>query len=222
MIFAGGIAKTHAAFLLAAMTVCSPQATPTVQMTFTNNAPVEINDKSSAELGSFHISTTFSHTRNEIFTVGGLMESNFAPEYRILFMTETDPVSGLACISPSQISIAVNYAPRIYIASEVARGTCRYTVNMQHEVRHVNTDIITFNEFLPQIGTAVQDAVNKIRPMGPTDAGGLTIAQNRITDIVQEALVRKTEEIEKIRLSRQQMIDTRAEYLRASALCQGQ
>jgi len=220
MIFTGGFLGAPAAYMLAALTVCAPQTPPTVQMSFINNPPVEIDDQTSAQLGTHKISTTFSRSHNEIFNVEGLTVSDIQPEYRIQFAILTDPASGLACVAPSQVAIRLTYTPSIYIASEVQKGTCNYGVTLQHEVRHVNTDILTFNEYLPQITAAVQAAVNQIAPMGPTDDNGLTIAQNRMADLVKDALAAKFNELGKVRFNRQQMIDTRAEYLRLSALCQ--
>ena len=219
MIAGQGLAKLAAVYLLAAAQASCPiLPAPKVTIDFTNNPPLEINDKTSADLGQFHINTTFAHSRNEIFTVGGLTVSALEPQYHVLFNAAGD-VAGPVCLSLAQVGIDVNYAPRIYIASEAKAGSCRYKVTLQHEVRHVNTDIITFNEYLPQMAAAVQQAIDRMPPLPPIPAENEIDVQNRVMDLVRAALVQKTDELEQVRAARQQMIDTRAEYLRGSALC---
>ncbi len=221
MIAGASLHKLAAFYILAAQASCPILPAPKVTMTFANIPPVEINAKSSAELGQYHISTTFSHSRNEIFTVGGLTVSHIDPAYRILFNT-TSTEDGMVCVSLAQVGIAVSYAPLIYISSETKAGSCRYKATLQHEVRHVNTDIITFNEYLPQMTAAVQAALDHMPPIPPVPAENAVDVQNRMMDLVRAALGQKTDELEHVRAARQQMIDTRQEYLRGTALCPGE
>ena len=217
------LAKAAAVYtVLAAMTICPDQAPAKVDLQFTNKPPVEHNDKSGAELGNYHVSTTFSHSQNEIFTVGGLMLSKFEPHYKTRFGVVTDAEGLTECLSLYDVAITVDYAPEIYIASEAKTGSCRYTVTLQHEVRHVNTDIITFNEYLPQLKKAVEDAAATMKPLGPFDISRHKEMEDVIFKAVEDSLAKKAGEIEQTRMNRQQMIDTRAEYLRGSKLCGGE
>jgi len=202
--------------------VCPSLPAAEVTLQFTSNPPLEFHNKSSVELGTVHIDTTFSHTRNETFTVGGLMQSKFAPKYSSSFNIVTFEEVPQICIALKSLEIVVNYAPEIYVASEFMPGTCRYRTTLQHEVRHVNTDIITFNEYLPQLKQATQEAANAMTTIGPIDEGQEMQAQDKLVATISEALVKKVREIEQVRFNRQQMIDTRAEYLRSSKLCEGQ
>ncbi|TAL26906.1 MAG: hypothetical protein EPN97_18655 [Alphaproteobacteria bacterium] len=208
-----------AAYILAATGVCAAPPPPAVEMEFVNTPPVERNDLSGRQLGGFHISTTFAKSRNEIFTVGGLTISDFSPAYLVDFSIPADTVTGWPCLSVKDVKIKVNYAPTIYVASEFRAGGCRYKTTLQHEVRHVNTDIITFNEFLPVLRQAVQDAANGIGAVGPLKPENLIRERDKMVDRLKAALEAKVDEIEKIRFNRQQVIDTRQEYLRLSALC---
>lgn len=208
-----------AAYILAATGVCAAPPPPNVQMEFINTPPIERNDMSSKQLGGFHVSTTFSHSRNEIFTVGGLTVSDFSPVYLVDFNIPVDSITGWPCLSVKEVKIKVNYAPTIYVASEFPNGSCLYNNTLQHEVRHVNTDIITFNEFLPVLRQAVQDAANGIGAIGPLKPENVLRERDKMVDTLKAALAAKTDEIEKIRFNRQQVIDTRQEYLRLSGLC---
>jgi hypothetical protein len=209
-----------AAYLLAATGVCAAPPPPVVEMEFINTPPVERNDLSAQQLGGFHISTTFSHSRNEIFTVGGLTLSDFSPEYLVGFSGPADPATGWPCLSVKEVKIRVTYTPTIYIASEFGSAGCRYKTTLQHEVRHVNTDIITFNEYLPALRQAVQNAASKVGAVGPLKPENILRERDKMVDKLKAALEAKVDEMEKIRFNRQQAIDTRQEYLRTSALCQ--
>lgn len=213
-------AALKAVYILAAAAgMCRAPAPPTVHMDFVDTPPIQRNDLSSRQLGSFQISTTFSHSRNEIFTVGGLTLSDFSPEYLIDFDAIPDDISGWPCLSVKAINITVKYAPTIYVASDFKPGTCRFDSTLQHEARHVNTDIITFNELLPVLRQAVQDAADQLGATGPVKPDDVVAARDKMVDRLKGALVAKADEIEKIRFSRQQMIDTRQEYLRMTKLC---
>jgi hypothetical protein len=208
-----------AAYILAATGICAAPQPPVVHMEFIDTPPVQRNDLSGHDLGSFHISTTFSHSRNETFTVGGLTLSDFSPVYLVDFDVMTNPALGIACLALKSVSITVKYAPTIYVASEFKEGSCRFQSTLQHEARHVNTDIITFNELLPVLRQAVQDAADKIGAVGPVKSENLIPERDNMMDQLKAALSAKAEEIEKIRFNRQQMIDTRQEYLRLSKMC---
>lgn len=211
-----------AAYLLAAATACAPPPAPIVHMDFVTTPAVQRSDLTSRELGKFSISTTFSHSRNETFTVGGLTVSEFSPVYLIDFDAPADPATGLACLSIKTVQITVHYAPTIYIAKEYAPGTCRFQTTLQHETRHVNTDIITFNELLPALRQAIEDAAVKAGALGPVslaDQDKVIALRDQAVNDLKTALASKTEELEALRLQRQQLIDTRQEYLRISALC---
>ena len=216
-------AALSAVYVLAAASgMCAAPAPPVVSMQLVETPPIQRNDLDSRALGSFHISTTFSHSRNEIFTVGGLTVSDFSPEYLIDFNAAPDTLSGWRCLSVKSVNISVKYAPTIYVASDFRPGTCRFDSTLQHEARHVNTDIITFNELLPVLRQAVQDAANQLGAVGPVKPDNMIAERDKMVDKLKAALVAKTDEIERIRFSRQQMIDTRQEYLRLSKLCAGE
>lgn len=203
----------------AASAACPPQPPlQGVEMVFINKPPVLSNDQSSAALGGYQISTTFARSQNEIFTVGGLHLSELAPQYVVSFEI-SDGGGGLACIAPVALRVSIEYAPRVMIASEYPPGSCRYKTILDHEMRHVNTDIIAFNEFLPQIRRALEDATKKLAQMGPMQMSSIEKAKGMLVDAVRERLVHEIEAFHKIRFVRQQMIDTRQQYLLEAKLC---
>ena len=204
---------------LAASPSCAA-APPVVEMDFRNNPPIQRTDLSGRELGTFHVSTTFAKSRNEIFTVGGLTLSEFAPQFFMELNAPVDLVTHEYCLSVKSIEITVNYQPTIYIAKEFNEGSCRFRQILQHEARHVNTDIIAFNEYLPVLRDAVAAAASKINAVKLTNAEGISAVREKFLDLIKQALIEKTNEIEKVRFNRQQAIDTRQEYMRLSRMCE--
>lgn len=198
---------------------CPPQPPlQGVEMAFISKPPVISNAENASTLGQYKISTTFARSHNETFSVGGLHLSELSPQYVVSFEISGTP-DNLACIAPVALRISIEYAPRILIASEHKPGSCRYKAVLDHEMRHVNTDIIAFNEFLPQIRLALEKTTRKITQMGPMQPSSIEKAKGMLVDAVREKLVQEVEEFQKIRFVRQQMIDTRQQYLLESRLC---
>ncbi len=189
-----------------------------VEMSFTNKPPTLANDQPGAELGKYQVSTTFAKSHNEIFTVGGLHLSELAPQYTVSFEL-SNGAPGQYCVGIIAVRVSIEYAPRIMIASEWQPGMCRYKVILDHEMRHVNTDIIAFNEFLPKIRLALEEAVRKLPQRGPMPYASVEKAKGILVDAVREKLVAEIDEFQKIRFARQQMIDTRQQYLMESRIC---
>ena len=198
---------------------CPPQPPlQGVEMAFINTPPVITNDKDSATLAAHKISTTFARSQNEAFTVGGLHLSQIAPQYVVTFEL-SEPGNNQTCIYPVAVRISIEYAPRVMVASEYPPGSCRFKAILDHEMRHVNTDIIAFNEFLPKIRNATQDAVRKLTQMGPMPMSSIEKAKGMLVDAVRATLEQEINEFQKIRFIRQQAIDTRQQYLLESGLC---
>lgn len=205
--------------LFLAAFACNPAPVALVTMVFNNNLPIENNTVSSAELGNFNISTTFSKSRREMFAVGGVTVSDFSPQFLITFAGDTDPITGKTCLSAEKVELSLNYNPIVYIASEYRPGTCRYREIMLHEARHVNTDIITFREYLPKLQAEMQQAASGLRVMGPLAPHEILPARDKTVDTLKAALGASVDRIAAVLHQRQQAIDTREEYLRTSRAC---
>jgi hypothetical protein len=212
-------AALKAGYVLAALGCPAVPPVEHVEMVFTNKPPLVSNDQTAQQLGQYKISTTFSRSRNEIFTIGGLHISEIAPRYMLEFTLMELPKQQAVCLAPSAVSIVVEYAPRILMAKEYAPGSCKYKVILAHEMRHVGTDIVTLNEFLPQFEKAVTEAVRNMKPMGPMAPGSIDLAKDKMVDTVRAALTAAVEEFDHVRFNRQQLLDTRQEYLRGSHAC---
>lgn len=213
-----GLALPAAAQAPAPNPLCDPLPRPTVELTFTNNAPIQHNERSVTELAGMRIDTTFSHSIKETFMLTGAAVSSFQPTYGVKFSARTT-ADGRICTAPYDVAITVVYNPIIYIAREAPVGSCDYTVILQHEVRHVNTDILTFNEYLPQLKAAVEDTIATMPVVGPVNPGDIHRVDETLFQQIQTVFVKKITELNQVRFNRQQMIDTRQEYMRTSHAC---
>lgn len=198
---------------------CPPQQAATVTINVVNNPPVYDNSYSSAELGEVPIDTRISQHSDEVFITGGLTRGEITTSWNTSFSKLLDESSGLSCLWLKSVDLTLSYTPTVYIASEHRPGSCRYNVIMEHEVRHVNTDIMTLNEYLPLIQQNLQYAVNTLGVHGPYLDMQMQSIQQNMRDVISGRLRDTLLEMDSLRRQRQQLIDTRQEYMRLSRLC---
>ena len=198
---------------------CPPQQMPMVSIDVVNNPPHYDNSYSSAELGNIPIDTKIAKHKNEVFVTGGLTRGQITTSWETSFAKMLDERSGIACIWLKDIHLTLSYMPNVYIASEHRPGSCRYDVIMEHEIRHVNTDIMTLNEYLPRIQQNVQYAVDTLGVRGPFHDAQTDRIRQDMQDVVSGRLRDTLAEMDAVRRQRQQLIDTRQEYMRLSNLC---
>ncbi len=206
--------------LLVSALACGPaQKPPSVAMTFTPSQPQVTHTLDHQALGQFSVSTQFSHHRNEVFLTGGITESNIRTDYNVNFEQHIDQRTNQACLYVDHIQLTLHYDPVVHIASNYPQGSCRFKTTWQHELLHVNTDLITLNERKQLLEQAAQQVAQKLTVIGPVDAAALPLQQQAVIDQVGAAVQTTFEGIDKLRMQRQQLIDTREEYLRLSKAC---
>ncbi|MGE3624665.1 MAG: hypothetical protein AB7H77_12455 [Bdellovibrionales bacterium] len=199
---------------------CPPNPKPvTTEVLFDNRPVVFSSAKSSAQLGQMKTSTVFSHGPNEVFVTGGITSSNISSQVELATATLTWKGEDLACLYPAGVKVTVTYAPEVYIASGYAPSSCRYQSTMQHELRHVNTDIITLKEFIPWVEERMKAQIAAIPLPRPQGAAARSGAEQQMMAGIQAALADAMNTMNSARMARQQMIDTRQEYLRMSKAC---
>lgn len=198
---------------------CPPQQMPMVNINVVNTPPVYDNTYSSAELGEVPIDTKIARHSNEVFITGGLTRGQVTTAWETSFAKMLDERSGVACLWLKSVNLTLTYTPNVYIASEHRPGSCRYDVIMEHEIRHVNTDIMTLNEYLPLIQQNLQYAVDTLGVRGPYHDTQMSRIQQDMQDVISGRLRDTLAEMDAVRRKRQQMIDTRQEYMRLSGLC---
>lgn len=200
--------------------VCAPaQNVPSVALEFIPTQPKVTHNLDHQALGQFSVSTQFSHHKNEVFLTGGITESNIRTDYNVSFEQHVHPVTKKACLYVDHIDLKLHYDPVVHIANNYPQGSCRFKTTWQHELLHVNTDLVTLNERKGQLEQAARQVAQKITVIGPVDASALPVQQQAIIDQVGAAVQASFSNIDQLRMQRQQLIDTRAEYLRLSKAC---
>jgi hypothetical protein len=205
--------------ILAATLTCNPATPPEVKVEFNNHTPVQVNDRTLADLGAMQTDTTFSHSKNEIFSTRGITQGRMRNKFEMAYTETFDMQKTQYCMAPTQIRVSVDYIPVIYIAKELAAGSCEYDVTLKHEIQHTNIDIITIREYLPRIEAAARQAAYSLGVAGPIAPHQREAAQQTHMARVQKAIDTATADFDSVRHRRQQAIDTRQEYLRLSKMC---
>lgn len=210
------------AYLLVGMMSCTQAPPPTVSIAF-NNQPYRINNTVTlSQLQQIKSDTTFSRLPTENFKTVGTAVSGITASLDAQFKILSSEQAGQTCLWMSDAKVIVTYAPEILIVRDYQPSTCRYRTTMEHELRHVNTDIITLNEFLPVIKNAVQIRASQLGTLGPFDSNNTKMQQQMMHQNLQQTLKLAVDRMMQVRQLRQQQIDTRAEYLRLSGACPGE
>jgi hypothetical protein len=218
---ASSILAIFSCFWLAGF-ACLEQPPAVVNVYFNTHEPVFDNTLSSAGLEKFKVPGQYE-AFHDGFTRGGIREATeFSPQFVVTFDVVRDPVTANTCLSAEKIDISVDYKPKIHIASEYKPGSCRYTEISRHEMQHVNTDILAFEEFLPKMRIAAAAAVQKMGVIGPLRDYEIMAGRGKMLEVVGKTLQAEADRLRSVVRERQLKIDTRQEYLRLSAACQGE
>lgn len=170
------------------------------------------------QLGVFQTDTQVSHGPNDTFQVGGLTEGGMRATFEASFKQLTSS-NGQACLGVNKVHVVLTYEPVVHIALNFPLRSCKFNQTWLHELKHVNTDKITLNEQAPAIQAAVHRAALHYATQGPFDAGQMTIVQDATVAGIQAALKAAFDDMDALRMQRQQLVDTREEYMRISNLC---
>ncbi len=125
-----------------------------------------------------------------------------------------------ACIWYKDINVTIEITPTITIAREIKRDKCMFAAVLEHEKKHVYTDRQVVNDAAIAVAQRVYDKIKQDGFVyGPVKQKE---AQPLATKLQQEIMKITEEEYMKMALDRnqrQQLIDSREEYDRVSALC---
>ena len=202
-----------------ALTCPAPPSKPEIILNFENKTPVFSSAKSSRELGQITTSTVVSHHRDEVFLTGGITSSNISSRIQMSFARAGWEGEKRGCAYPHKVEVTIVYAPEVFIASGYAPGSCRYQTTMQHELRHVNTDVITLNEFMPFVKKTLQQSLDAIPAPTPQLPPVMDQKEAAMLEGVKAALAQAMTTMNISRMQRQQLIDTRQEYMRMTNAC---
>jgi hypothetical protein len=210
------------AHLLASFLACDASVDPAVTLKFNNLQPTLDLSQSSEALHVYKDREGSSPNYKEFDRVRGLTNGIYQFQATVDFTNTEWPLFGKSCVYPTVLEITATYKPTISLSNDIVPGSCMYNMTLEHEMKHIQVDINTLNEFIPsikKIGTATL-AMNLSKESIDTDK--VADRQKEISDKVAKALNDAGAKLQEARILRQQSVDTREEYTRLSNICPGQ
>ena len=215
-----------ALIVLAGLSACPEQGRVDVEVRMQQNDSPYITNSTSQQL-----TTTYGRDPDSTMStdghwmVGGVtvvsgdgLRSGVGMEFSKI----TNYKTNTTCFTVSKIKYEIQYSPKVYIASDFMTQGCSYSVVLMHEKRHVQTDVRTITDFIPDMRRKIQAIGEKLQPQGPYPDAAVPEAQQRFLREVHESLMPVWMELVALRRQRQAAIDTEENYRRDTATCPGQ
>ena len=178
-----------------------------------SNFPAEVilHNRSRKELGAYLNEKALLGYVTQGLTVVQY-QSGFSAEYASRQLRD-----GSWCSRVKQLTIdfGLSDKPYIYIAREVARGTCLYNEVMKHEYQHLNIskEMVNVGSRQLKIGLRNSLAVNGVR--ANTSSEAIRILEQNITSSVDSI----TSQLYQIAETKNAMLDTPANYALLGRIC---
>jgi len=158
------------------------------------------------------------HTIHESLTLG-LTRYDPVMEFHVPIRAE-QLANGLACGFVDHVDVTIGYKDvTVFIASEIPQDSCGFDQVMAHEQKHIDVNRQILAEYAPRIEGELKDYLRLngvFKELHPDYA--LSLLQDRLQVILNGIIADMMTENQR----RQQMVDSRAEYARVSASCNGQ
>ena len=123
----------------------------------------------------------------------------------------------LVCAQVSDFDLNFGFDDTIvYLASELPDGSCSYGVVLEHELRHVKTDLYLVQSYIPILPNLLRDA---LRHVGTIRASSPEVAEEEIRSTVSRYMADLGKSLSQVRQKYQSQIDTNEEYTRISKSC---
>ena len=122
------------------------------------------------------------------------------------------------CASPA-LTVSYGYSPlTVYVAREIAAGSCAYNEVYQHELRHVQTYQARLRRIEPEIAQALQQRFATGAAWRGPKGQAQRVLQRELDERWLPFIKRTIEQVE----SEQALIDTPQEYARVAKSCHGE
>lgn len=175
--------------------------------------------KSQAQMDRMENDTQSPYKSGTKTHVGGLMNGGVSIRSQVQVATLTYPRTREMCQWIEQVNVDVVIDPKIYIARENKRGSCKYNAILDHEMKHIYVDREIVRQYVPTIKKTLEKAVLDVGIVGPKSAGDQEKYHRKINDYIEGEIKKINDRINAERRKRQQQVDSLAEYERVSKLC---
>jgi hypothetical protein len=142
----------------------------------------------------------------------GLHEGTLGLKYETKIGGVTYPELGLSCLYYDKIKLTIELDPVIYVAREFRKGSCPHRAILAHEEKHVRVDRMIANQYVREIGIALQDAINDVGALGPFRTGDTEAHQKRMSEHIRSVVDSLRHKMIADQKRRQQGVDSKEEY----------
>ncbi|MBV6631701.1 MAG: hypothetical protein KI792_01565 [Alphaproteobacteria bacterium] len=156
---------------------------------------------------------------NQHAVIGGLHHGELRLRSEIKMLQATRSDSSMACLGVQVLELSLVYKPVIYISRTKPRGSCEYQAALQHEYKHLTTDLRILRDWVPSLRDAAKAGLDKVAQPMRVRATDLARARDDIQRRVVAPLDRVMDQVEAERDRQQSAIDTPEEYERVARQC---
>ncbi len=198
---------------------CTPPSDTKVNVNFTQLEMRVDNTQNHDQLKVLNADSMSPHHSGDFPIVNGLTNSKIEVATETSFKGATYPLLKKTCMWVDEINVNISYTPIIYIYNGYNYGSCKYDEVMKHELRHVNTDISTLNEYANYFQETAINTSKSIASTAPIDSSTTDAYQKKLSQAIATSMQNATEQMKKSITVKQRQIDSRAEYDRLSRTC---
>lgn len=198
---------------------CKPQPMGKVHVTWGSDNIEYDFTKSQLQMDRIENDTENPYGRNIKTHVGGLMQGGIDIQFNAqVAVLEYQRVKKV-CQWVDNIKVSIKIDPKILIARDHKRGSCKHKAILDHEMKHVFVDREIVKKYVPIYKSELGKALRKVGIVGPKDSSESRKYQDKINGYLEKQLKIITDKMYAERTKRQQGVDTLEEYERVAGLC---
>jgi len=198
---------------------CKPQPAGKVNVIWGSDNIQYDFTKSQSQMDRMDNDTVNPYGNHAKTHVGGLMKGGISISSNIKTATLSYPRSRQTCQWIGEMTLNIRIDPKIYIARQHKKGSCRHNAILEHEMKHVFVDREVVKRYVPQFKKALEKGVRKVGIVGPKPSSQTLKYQNKISDYMEGEMKKVADKMYAERSKRQAAVDTLKEYERVAAMC---
>lgn len=206
----------------AGFTCSPPEQKPGLQIDLQND-PVTIDHTHSRnDLKNLKSDSLSPYPTNYTVHVNGLMQGAIKISSRVSFAWQQETKNDLHCLWFQNVQLTVSFHPVIYVAREISKDGCLYKQILQHEYKHLNTDLDILNKYRDLLKINLGKFLSGATAQGPFRGDVVGNVRTNMNTQVDNVIHDLHKQLQNERLTRQRAIDSRTEYDRVGHSCPGE
>ena len=213
-----------AAYILASMSAaeCPAQGPVDVDVHLTVKESPYVTNMTAVQIDNAFRGDMNTTMSTDKWIIEGLMKPSMESGVSGTYNKVTKTMTGETCFAINKINYEIVYSPTIYVASDFQGMACRHAIVLNHEKHHVEEDVRTITDYIPDMKRAIESYAETLKPLGPFPPGADAAQVQAVFKQVHEATMPQWQQLTDLRRKRQGLIDTEANYRRETAMCPGQ